>query len=68
MSIPTEDAGIYNPARSNAEYGSPQWEKDNQAEVNSRPRALPLDQRAWPYGRPDKYPRQFPPLKNYENS
>jgi hypothetical protein len=34
---------------------SPEELAKAQREIDERPRALPLDKRAWPYGRPDRF-------------
>jgi hypothetical protein len=36
------------------EYGSPAWHARNQAEIDGRPTVLPLDQRNYPSGKPDR--------------
>jgi hypothetical protein len=41
------------PRNISAAYGSDQWKQDNANEISERPVALPLDKRAYPYGRPD---------------
>jgi hypothetical protein len=35
-------------------YLSPEWHARNKAEVDGRPKVLPLDQRQYPCGAPDK--------------
>jgi hypothetical protein len=34
-------------------YGSEAWKRRNQAEIDQRPKTIPLDQRPYPYGKPD---------------
>ena len=36
-----------------AALGTPEWEAENAREVAERPKPLPLDQRAYPFGEPD---------------
>jgi hypothetical protein len=39
-------------------YRSPEWHARNAAEVNGRPTTLPLDQREYPSGAPDRVIRR----------
>jgi hypothetical protein len=39
-------------------YGSPAWHARNKAEVDGRPTTLPLDQRQYPSGAPDRVIRR----------
>jgi hypothetical protein len=44
---------LYTPRRLDAPYGSAEWEADNAREIAERPQTVGLDQRKYPYGRPD---------------
>jgi hypothetical protein len=44
---------LHTPRNINAAYGSPEWEQDNANEIAERPQIVPLDKRAYPYGKPD---------------